>query len=172
MSKYNRYVRTINNFPKEGISFKDINPIFEDPIAFEVLINDLAQRTPSLTEYVIGIEARGFTLGAALAYRLGAGFIPIRKKGKLPPPTMSVTYDKEYGTDELEISIPSEDKRGAFAIVVDDILATGGTVLAAHQLASTYYTVRTVLFAGEIPSLGGGKELDKLNIPYTSLMKL
>lgn len=127
-------IRDIVDFPKPGIVFKDITPLLEDPHTFNLAINLLADRYlgKHLT-CIVGIEARGFILGAALAYKLNTGFVPVRKAGKLPAQTLKTGYALEYGTDELEIhrdALPS----GARVIVVDDLLATGGTIAAVINL--------------------------------------
>ena len=129
-----KFIRDIPDFPEKGIVFKDITPLLKDPIVFKETIDLLAQRFKKENiDYVVGIEARGFIFGSALAYKLGAGIIPVRKKGKLPFKTNSVTYDLEYGTDTLEIhadAIPANSR----VLIVDDVLATGGTVSAVTKL--------------------------------------
>ena len=172
MSSYQDYVRTINDFPKQGVVFKDINPIFASSSTFNNLLANMDLMTPLGISYVLGIEARGFILGSALANRLGVGFIPIRKAGKLPPPTASLTYSKEYGTDELGITIPDVSDRGKSVIIVDDILATGGTALASYELVSTYYNVKLLSFVGAIPSLGGVELLTGRGVYHSYLMSL
>ncbi len=129
-----KHIRDIPDFPKEGIVFKDISTLLKNPRAFGKSIDTLAAVfKKSRIKYVVGVEARGFIFGAALAYSLGAGFIPVRKKGKLPYKTKSVTYQLEYGMDTLEIhedAIPAN----ARVLVVDDVLATGGTIKAVIDL--------------------------------------
>jgi adenine phosphoribosyltransferase len=129
-------IRDIPDFPKPGILFKDITTLLKDKSALKKSIDILAAEFKGKRiKYVVGIESRGFIFGTALAYKLGAGFIPVRKKGKLPAKTRSVTYSLEYGTDTLEIH---EDalKSGDRVIIVDDLLATGGTVKAVAELVS------------------------------------
>ncbi len=127
-------IRDIPDFPKKGILFKDITTLLENGELFQKVIDELADHYKSKKiEKVIGIESRGFIFGAALAYKLKAGVIPIRKKGKLPYKTISATYALEYGTDTLEMH---EDavKKGTRVLIVDDLLATGGTAKATAEL--------------------------------------
>ena len=133
-SDLKKYIRDIPDFPDKGIVFKDITPLLKDPFVFKETIDLLANRFKRENiDCVVGIEARGFIFGSALAYKLGAGVIPVRKKGKLPFKTNSVTYDLEYGTDTLEIHADAiaADSR---VLIVDDVLATGGTVSAVTKL--------------------------------------
>ncbi|MDR2748938.1 MAG: adenine phosphoribosyltransferase [Bifidobacteriaceae bacterium] len=123
----------IPNFPKEGVVFKDIMGAIADPKAFEYLMEAFIKLMPEGVKYIVGIEARGFILGVALAQKLGIGFIPLRKKGKLPPPVESITYSLEYGSDTLEIQ-KGRIEKGAGVFVIDDVIATGGTVEAAKKL--------------------------------------
>ncbi len=132
--KLETFVRDIPDFPKEGIIFKDITPLLADPKAFQYAIDLLCDKyVNDKIDYVLGAEARGFILASAMAYKLDAGFIPARKPGKLPYNTTSEEYDLEYGTDCLEIH---EDaiKPGDKVLVVDDVLATGGTAAAKTSL--------------------------------------
>ena len=127
-------IRDIPDFPKPGIVFKDITPVLADAIALESVVEDMA--APYLASgvtHVVGIEARGFILATPVARRLGAGFIPIRKPGKLPYSTNSVLYDLEYGTDQLEIHVDALGP-GDRVVLVDDVIATGGTARAAIEL--------------------------------------
>ncbi len=129
-----RYIRSIPDWPKNGILFRDITPLLAEPKAFAAAIETLCEGfTDTGVEYVAAVEARGFIFGAAVAERLGAGFIPIRKKGKLPFKTESITYDLEYGTDTLEVHSDAINK-GAKVLMLDDLLATGGTMAAACKL--------------------------------------
>ena len=129
-----RYIRSIPDWPKKGILFRDITPLLADPQAFSAAVDALgADFTGVGIEYVAAVEARGFIFGAAVAERLGAGFVPIRKKGKLPGQTESITYDLEYGTDTLEVHRDAIES-GAKVLMVDDLLATGGTMAAACKL--------------------------------------
>ena len=129
-----RYIRDVPDWPKKGILFRDITPLLADPKAFPAAVAALcAPFKQAGVAYVVGVEARGFIFGAAVAAKLKAGFVPIRKKGKLPCETERVTYALEYGTDSVEMhrdAIP----RGAKVLLVDDLLATGGTLQAACEL--------------------------------------
>lgn len=148
-------VRTVPDFPKPGILFYDITTVLKDKAGFATLIDAFAQYyIGKEIDLVLGIEARGFIFGPALAYRLNAGFVPVRKPKKLPAPTAKVTYDLEYGTDSLEIHLDAIQP-GQRVVIVDDLLATGGTMEATVKL------VRQL--GGEIAGLGFAIELDFLN---------
>ncbi|MCA9805919.1 MAG: adenine phosphoribosyltransferase [Cyanobacteria bacterium HKST-UBA02] len=127
-------IRDIQDFPKPGIVFKDLTTLLKDAEALQFSIASLADRTASLKpDVVAGIEARGFILAPAVASLIGAGFVPIRKPKKLPYKVEKVSYDLEYGTDSLEIHVDAVEK-GQRVVIIDDLLATGGTAQAAHQL--------------------------------------
>ncbi len=127
-------IRNVPDFPKPGIGFKDITTLLKEPNAFQEAIDRLAEHFENHTiEVVVGVESRGFILGGALAYKWKAGFVPVRKPGKLPATTFSETYELEYGTDTLEIHRDAIEK-GQRVLVVDDLLATGGTLKATTQL--------------------------------------
>jgi adenine phosphoribosyltransferase len=129
-----QHIRHIPDFPKAGILFYDITTLLRDPAGFRTAVDRLSSRyTDRRIEAVVGIESRGFILGAAVAQRLGAGFVPVRKPGKLPARSIAESYDLEYGRDALEIH---EDAvtRGQRVLIVDDVLATGGTAAATVQL--------------------------------------
>ena len=133
-----KYIRDIPDFPKEGILFKDITTLLQDPAAFHRAIDCLAQRfSREKIDQVVAIESRGFIFGGALAYKLKAGFVPVRKKGKLPHQTKSITYELEYGSDTLEIHVDAL-KPGSRVLIVDDLLATGGTARAVAGLVKTF----------------------------------
>lgn len=129
-----QHIRSVPDFPKQGILFYDITTLLRDPQGFKMTVDMLAlPYVDQRIEAVVGIESRGFILGAAVAERIGAGFVPIRKPGKLPAKALKETYDLEYGKDAIEIH---EDaiERGQRVLIVDDVLATGGTASAAAQL--------------------------------------
>ena len=145
----------IQDFPKKGISFKDITPLIGDGKAFKELIDTMAQKLKEQgVDYIAGPEARGFIFGVPLAYALGIGFIPIRKPGKLPQETVSITYDLEYGSDTLEIH-KNAFKKGDRVALVDDLLATGGTISACAKLIE--------LAGGEVASVDFMIELTELH---------
>ncbi len=147
-------VRTVPDFPKPGILFYDITTLLRDKAGFAKLIDALAAHyIPSNIDLVLGIEARGFIFGPALAYRLNAGFVPVRKPRKLPAPVARVTYDLEYGSDTLEIHLDAI-QRGQRVVLVDDLLATGGTMEATVKLVKQ--------LGGEIAGLAFAVELDFL----------
>lgn len=134
MKKLKKIIRDIPDFPKKGIIFKDITPLIGDPSAFKTVINILAKRYKTKKiDKILCVESRGFIFASALAYKLGIGIVPVRKPGKLPYKTIKETYALEYGTDTLEIH---EDafKKGAKVLIIDDLLATGGTVKACTNL--------------------------------------
>ncbi len=131
-------IRDIQDFPKPGIVFKDITTLLNNKEAYGVLMNHLYQRYKEYNlDYIAGIDARGFIFGAALAQMLGLGFVPIRKKGKLPYTTISEKYALEYGVDEIEVHIDAfGEQKGARVLVIDDLIATGGTANAAAKLVN------------------------------------
>ncbi len=158
-------IRTIPNYPKKGIMFRDITTLIKDPVGFRLVIDNLTQRYINVDfnfDTIVGIESRGFIIGSALAYTLGKGFIPIRKKGKLPAEVVVQEYDLEYGTDRIEIHKDAL-KKGERVIVVDDLLATGGTALAAAALVEKLGgIVVEMAFVVDLPDVGGKKKiLDK-----------
>jgi adenine phosphoribosyltransferase len=160
-----KHIRDIPNFPKEGIIFKDISTLLKNKDAFKKAVDVIATRfKKERVEYVVGVEARGFIFGAALAYKLGAGFIPVRKKGKLPFRTKSVTYQLEYGTDTLEIHEDALTHNGR-VLVVDDLLATGGTIKAVIDLLQGLNAkIIGVAFLIELEFLKGKDKLKDLPI--------
>ncbi|MEI7813182.1 MAG: adenine phosphoribosyltransferase [Coriobacteriia bacterium] len=154
------YIRDIPDWPKEGVVFKDITPLLASPEGFRESIDSLADayEDAGITK-VIGAEARGFIFGGALAYRLGVGFVPARKPGKLPFETTSLTYDLEYGTDTLEIHADAFNEDDV-VLIVDDVLATGGTAAATAQLISaTGARVAGFAFLIELDFIGGRSKL-------------
>jgi adenine phosphoribosyltransferase len=164
-------VRTIPDFPKPGIQFRDITTLLADPKGLRALVDGMtAIARPLDVDLVIGVEARGFILGAALALELGTGFVPVRKAGKLPGKTVGIDYVLEYGTDRLELH-EGQVPRGARVLLVDDLIATGGTALAAAQLLREQgASVLMALFAIDLPDLGGMKALADDGIATTAIM--
>jgi len=149
-----KLIREIPDFPKKGILFYDITTLLKDKLGFATLIDALAEYyLPKKVDLILGMEARGFIFGPALAYRLNAGFVPVRKPGKLPGETARVEYELEYGTNILEIHKDAVQK-GQRVIIVDDLLATGGTAEATTKLATS--------LGAEIAGLGFVVELDFL----------
>lgn len=149
-------IRVIPDFPKEGISFKDITTLLKDKDAFRETINVLEKEVSKYDfDYIAGIEARGFVIGAPLAIQMNKGFIPIRKPGKLPGKVIKESYDLEYGSNEIEIDSEAV-KEGDKVLILDDLLATGGTAVAACKLIeSTGAKVSAVGFLVELTSLEG-----------------
>ncbi|MCH7955038.1 MAG: adenine phosphoribosyltransferase [Candidatus Marinimicrobia bacterium] len=160
MTELSKYIRTVNDFPKPGIGFKDITTLTKDPIGFKLSIDMMLEKLANVdVELILGIESRGFIFGAALADRMGVGLDLIRKKGKLPGATASETYDLEYGTDSIEIHADSF-KKGSKIVIVDDLLATGGTMAASINLVKKLGgEIRCVLFLIELGFLKGREKL-------------
>ncbi len=128
-------ITDVADFPKKGIVFKDITTMLNDKVAYKTLMNILYKRYENLDiDYVVGLDARGFIFGGALAHRLNIGFVPIRKKGKLPQETISLKYSLEYGENELQIHKNAFKHKKAKVLIVDDLCATGGTAKAAYEL--------------------------------------
>ncbi len=165
-----KHIRDIPNFPQEGIVFKDISTLLKNKDAFKQSIDTLAKKfKDERVEYVVGVEARGFIFGSALAYKLGAGFIPVRKKGKLPYKTKSVTYQLEYGSDTLEIHEDALKARSR-VLIVDDLLATGGTVKAVVDLIKAQKAkIVGVAFVVELQFLKGKERL--IDLPIYSIIQ-
>lgn len=164
-SQLKEHIRDIPDFPKEGIIFKDITTLLKDKEAFKKSVDLLAKKfRKEQIDVVVGVEARGFIFGAALAYKLGVGFVPVRKKGKLPYKTKSVTYQLEYGTDSLEIHEDAISPK-ARVLIVDDLLATGGTIQAATELVRAQKgVIAGVAFLVELKFLQGKKKLKDLQV--------
>ncbi|MFN0092158.1 MAG: adenine phosphoribosyltransferase [Acidimicrobiales bacterium] len=154
-------VRDIPDFPQPGVLFKDITPLLVEPAAFAAVIDALADHAAELrVDRVVGIEARGFVLAAPVAYRLGVGFVPLRKPGKLPHRTASVSYGLEYGADALEVHLDAA-AAGHRVLLVDDVLATGGTAAAAVELLTGLgATVAAATFLIELAFLKGRARLE------------
>lgn len=165
-----KIIRDIPNFPQEGIIFKDISTLLKDKAAFKKSIDILARKfKKDKIEYVVGVESRGFIFGAPLAYALGAGFVPVRKKGKLPYKTKSITYELEYGTDTLEIHEDAIRPKSR-VLIVDDLLATGGTIKAVTDLLKGFKPkIVGVAFLVELTFLQGHKKLK--DVPIYSIIQ-
>lgn len=165
-------IRTIPDHPKKGILFRDITTLLKDPVGFRLVIDNLTQRYIKgdiLFDIIVGIEARGFIIGGALSYTLGKGFIPIRKVGKLPAEVVSHEYDLEYGTDTIEMHKDSISK-GTRVLIIDDLLATGGTALAAATLVEKLGgEVIEMAFIVNLPDVGGEELLKKKGYAVYSL---
>ncbi len=155
-------IRTVPHYPKQGIQFRDITTLLKDPVGFRATIDELAQRyADTKIDKIAGIEARGFIFGAALAYSLGKGFVPIRKKGKLPAETIGHDYALEYGTDRIEIHTDAISK-GEKVLLVDDLIATGGTAEAACVLIEKMGgKIVECCFIIDLPDIGGRARLEK-----------
>ncbi|WP_277218751.1 adenine phosphoribosyltransferase [Peptoniphilus vaginalis] len=148
-------IRAIENYPKEGVIFRDITTLLKDKDAFEKAVDEMAAKIDEDVDKIIGIEARGFILGAVLAYKLNKGFVPVRKPGKLPWDKLSESYDLEYGQDSIEIHKDAIDP-GEKVVIVDDLLATGGTSKACLKLVrSLGGEVSSLLFLIELEGLKG-----------------
>lgn len=164
MKNLEALIRTIPDFPKKGILFRDITTLIENPEAFKSVIDSFRKNIPAGVNKLVAIESRGFIFGGALALKLGLGFIPVRKSGKLPGKTIKVEYDLEYGTDTLEIH---EDaiKNGDKVVLIDDLLATGGTALASCRLIEKCGgKVKKILFLIELDELAGYEKLKKYDV--------
>lgn len=164
-------IRTIPDFPKPGIQFRDITTLLTNRRAFaEAVIQMAAPYQEKSIANVAAIEARGFTIGGAVAFELGAGFVPIRKKGKLPGDTYEQDYELEYGSDTLEIhadAIRGQEK----VLLIDDLIATGGTAEAAiHLLRKSGANIVGAAFIVDLPDLGGLKRITDMGIPVTALV--
>jgi adenine phosphoribosyltransferase len=164
-------IRTISDYPKPGIQFRDISTLLGNPRAFRRAVDELVQPyAGARIDKVAGIEARGFILGGAIAHQLSCGFVPIRKKGKLPHQTVSISYALEYGTDEMEIHLDAVEQ-GERVILVDDLIATGGTATAAVQLLQKLGAeVVAACFVIDLPEIGGRKKIEALGVPVRTLV--
>lgn len=169
--KLTESIRTIPDYPKPGIQFRDISTLLGDARAFRRAVDELVHPyAGAKIDKVAGIEARGFILGGAIAHQLSAGFIPIRKKGKLPYKTVSMAYALEYGTDEMEVHVDAVAK-GEKVILVDDLIATGGTAEGAvHLLTKLGAEVLAACFVIDLPELGGAEKIRRLGVPVRTLV--
>ncbi|KQP04128.1 adenine phosphoribosyltransferase [Methylobacterium sp. BTF04] len=165
-------IRSIPDYPKPGIVFRDITTLLSDPRAFRRAVDALVHPfAGGRIDQVAGIEARGFILGGAVAHQLSSGFVPIRKKGKLPHKTVSIAYALEYGTDEMEIHVDAI-KPGDRVLLVDDLIATGGTACAAvNLLRQIGAEVVAACFVIDLPEIGGAQKLRELDVPVRTLME-
>ncbi len=155
-------IRTIKDYPKKGIMFRDITTLIKDPVGFRLVIDNFTQRYISGDidfDVIVGIESRGFIIGGALSYTLGRGFVPIRKQGKLPAEKESQEYELEYGTDTIEMHTDAIPK-GIKVLLIDDLLATGGTALAAATLIEKLGgEISEMAFIVSLPDVGGYEKL-------------
>ena len=165
-------IRSIPDYPKPGIMFRDITTLLGDAAAFRLAVDELVKPYQGLGVHkVAGIEARGFILGGALAHQLGAGFVPIRKKGKLPHQTVRMAYSLEYGTDEMEIHVDALQP-GEKVILTDDLIATGGTAEGAVKLIRQLGAeIVSACFVIDLPELGGRKKLEALGVEVRTLVE-
>jgi len=160
------FIRDIPDFPKPGITFKDVTPLLANGDAFSASVSELARFVPADVDLIVGIESRGFLFGAALAQLTGLGFVPVRKPGKLPADVHAIEYELEYGMDRLEIHRDALSK-GHKVVVVDDLLATGGTAAATVQLVQKLGAeVAACLFVIELEFLEGRKRLGDLPVHH------
>jgi adenine phosphoribosyltransferase len=164
-------IRAIPDYPKPGVVFRDITTLLGNARAFRRTVDELVQPWAGMKiDKVAGIEARGFILGGAVAHQVSAGFVPIRKKGKLPHKRVSIAYSLEYGLDEIEMHEDAVDK-GDRVIVVDDLIATGGTAEGAVKLLRQLGAqVLACCFIIDLPDLGGAAKLRQLEVPVRTLI--
>ena len=170
MTNIQSLIRTIPHYPKHGIMFRDITTLLKDPKGLSMVVDGLAEHfSQQKIDKIAGIEARGFIIGAALAYKLGVGFVPIRKAGKLPAQTISQSYQLEYGTDTMEVHADAITQ-GERVLLVDDLIATGGTAEAGVALIQKLGGVVVgSAFVIDLPELGGTKRLQEKGLQVFSL---
>lgn len=168
-----QHIRTISDWPAPGVEFRDITPLLQDPKVFRVLVDTFVHRymEPALRpDVVAGLDARGFILGSVVAYELGTGFVPIRKKGKLPFSTFEETYELEYGSATVELHTDAF-KAGQKVLLVDDLIATGGTMLAGKRLIERLGAhVLEGAAIVDLPDLGGSNRLRAAGLPLFTLV--
>jgi adenine phosphoribosyltransferase len=164
------YIRTVPDFPEPGIMFRDVTTLFAEPVAFKAMIEQFNQKFANIDiDYIGGIDARGFIIGAAFALAREIGFVPVRKKGKLPYDTIAEDYALEYGTATLELHTDAVSI-GSKVLIVDDLIATGGTAIAAVNLFRQLKAdVVGCAFLVNLPDLGGADKLRELDVNVTSL---
>ncbi|MES2553841.1 MAG: adenine phosphoribosyltransferase [Pseudomonadota bacterium] len=163
-------IRTVPHYPKQGIQFRDITTLLKDPSGFRMVIDELAKQFQNEKIHKIaGIEARGFIIGAALAYKLNVGFVPVRKQGRLPAETIGQDYQLEYGVDRVEIHTDAITK-GEQVLLVDDLIATGGTAEASAALIKQLGgEVLACAFVIDLPELGGRRRLEQAGLESFAL---
>ena len=168
------HIRTVPDWPAPGVQFRDITPLLQDPRVFRVLIDAFVHRymDPALRpDVVAGLDARGFILGSVIAYELGVGFVPIRKKGKLPFTTVEETYELEYGSATVELHTDAV-KPGQRVLLIDDLIATGGTMLAGKKLLEKLgATVMEGAAIVDLPELGGSGRIKASGLPLFTLVE-
>ena len=164
-------IRTVPDWPEAGVMFRDITPLLSDPKVFRVLIDQFVHRYFDVrTDLVAGLDARGFIIGAVLAYELGVGFVPIRKKGKLPFTTVEETYELEYGSATVEMHTDAV-RPGDRVLLIDDLIATGGTMMAGKRLLERLgATVIEGAAIVDLPELGGSSKLRDAGLPLFTLV--
>ncbi len=163
-------IRDVPDFPKPGILFRDLTTLWKDPEGWRSLVDEMAEVCQGLSpQYIAGMESRGFILGSAIAYKLGAGFIPVRKPGKLPAPVYGASYDLEYGSDRLEMHQDACEP-GSKVLIVDDLIATGGTAAATARLVTQAQAELVgFVFAVELLALNGRQNLPE--VPFFSIIQ-
>lgn len=167
------HIRTVPNWPLPGVQFRDITPLLQDPKVFRVLIDSFVHRymdAANRPDVVAGLDARGFIIGSVIAYELNLGFVPIRKKGKLPFTTVQETYELEYGSATVELHTDAV-KPGQKVLLIDDLIATGGTMLAGKALLEKLgATVLEGAAIVDLPELGGSKKLKEAGLKLFTLL--
>ncbi|MFM8577114.1 MAG: adenine phosphoribosyltransferase [Limnohabitans sp.] len=169
-----QHIRTVPDWPASGVQFRDITPLLQDPRVFRVLIDAFVHRymDPALRpDVVAGLDARGFILGSVVAYELGVGFVPIRKKGKLPFTTVEETYELEYGSATVELHTDAV-RPGQRVLLIDDLIATGGTMMAGRKLLEKLgATVMEGAAIVDLPELGGSARIRASGLPLFTLVE-